>query len=88
MTLITRIRNAIAALCTPPDPPDDGAGEELTTEDQPGIKCRWIEVSIRCRSPVNDGENMPSGCDAMCPARLQNESAATHRELENMRFYQ
>ena len=45
--------------------------------------CCWLEVSYRCRIPVNDAENMPSGCDPKCPARLQNENRANARNIES-----
>lgn len=64
----------------------DMEGDDL--EDKPGIECRWIEVSVRCKSPINEGENMPAGCDARCPARVANEQRVAQRERENMRFYQ
>lgn len=72
-----------------PEVPDsaDLDGEESeegqTCEDEPGINCRWIEVSVKCKSPINEGENMPAGCDAQCPARLQVEQRAHERAREN-----
>lgn len=69
-----------------PDSADLGGG---TCEDEPGIDCRWMEISVRCRSPINEGENMPAGCDAKCPARLQAEQQARQLARENtMRLYQ
>lgn len=57
-------------------------------KDEPGEYCRWIEYSVRCRAPLDEGNNWPSGCDARCPARLANERAAEHKEYENtVRLY-
>jgi hypothetical protein len=67
-----------------PDVPDSADLDEgESCEDEPGIDCRWIEVSVRCKSPINEGENMPAGCDARCPARLQVEQRAHERTREN-----
>ena len=60
---------------------DDDDGDSC--EDKPGIECRWIEISVRCRSPMGDGEGLPSGCDARCPARMQNERQAEQLKREN-----
>lgn len=60
--------------------------EEKSCEENPGIMCRWIEATFRCRSPMGDGEgSMPSGCDANCPARIQNDILAREIALENQR---
>lgn len=67
--------------------PLDLAGMEHDCEDKPGIECRWIEITVRCRAPLNDGDNMPSGCDARCPARIAIEHRARDLERENRRMY-
>jgi hypothetical protein len=67
-----------------PDVPNTADTDEgNSSEEEPGIQCRWIEISVRCRSPLNEGEGLPGGCDARCPARLQNEHLAQMRTHEN-----
>jgi hypothetical protein len=82
MNVFSRIK---AAIKNPPEEPEER--KDCSTE--PGITCRWMEITFRCRSPMGDGEGpLPSGCDANCPARVQNERHAAIREHENKRLYQ
>ena len=60
---------------------------DIPNDQEPGSQCRWMEISFHCRCPVNESENLPSGCDAHCPARVQNEIKAEILEHENMRNY-
>jgi hypothetical protein len=67
--------------------PEEESTQMREDEPLPWNECRWIELTPRCRCPLND-ENMPSGCDAACPARLANEHRAGEREHENtVRLY-
>lgn len=83
MNLLGRLWKAITD--DYPDVPDsaDLGDHDQDCEDRPGITCRWIEVTYRCRSPMDDGNNMPSGCDAHCPARKSMERRAADRAREN-----
>jgi len=69
------------------DHKDNETNNLQTVEDRPGLICRWIEVTVRCRAPLDDGNNLPSGCDANCPARLAMEKRAYEREKEAQRLY-
>lgn len=53
---------------------------------EPG-QCQWLVVTVRCRIPLGEGECMPTGCDANCPARLQQIIDAQQKEKECLRFY-
>lgn len=80
MSILSRIGKALIALSDEP--------EELPEEyDRPGWECRWIEIYAVCRLPLNESENMPTNCDARCPARISLERAAQKREHENMVLY-
>ena len=50
-------------------------------------QCQWLVVTVRCRIPLGEGECMPTGCDANCPARLQQIIDAQQKEKESLRFY-
>lgn len=81
MNLIGRIWKAV--IDDYPEVPNtadtDDESEEVV---MPWNQCRWVELTARCRCPLND-ENMPSGCDAKCPARLAVERHARELEYEN-----
>ncbi len=62
-------------------PKSDPEPEEDVTQ------CKWLVVTVRCRIPLGEGECMPTGCDANCPARLQMIVDAQQKEKENLRFY-
>lgn len=50
-------------------------------------QCQWLVVTVRCRIPLGEGECMPTGCDANCPARMQMIIEAQQKEKESLRFY-
>jgi hypothetical protein len=50
-------------------------------------QCKWLVVTVRCRIPLGEGECMPTGCDANCPARIEQIQECQKREKENLRFY-
>lgn len=82
MSLLSRIKAFIGDYPQVPNTADTDEEEE-EREELPWNKCRWIELTARCRIPLNDSENLPHGCDAKCPARLLNEHHAISREYEN-----
>lgn len=49
--------------------------------------CGWLEIDCRCKIPLGDGENMPSGCSAACPARIQNHLRTEQRRIDAQRLY-
>lgn len=63
------------------------APKEENPEVSPWYDCRWIEANYRCRIPLGDTENMPSGCDAACPVRYQMDQKAAELKKENQRMY-
>ena len=50
-------------------------------------QCPWLVVTVRCRIPLGEGECMPTGCSAECPARMQQIIDAQQKEKESLRFY-
>ena len=76
MTILNRLRMVKQALF----------GAEPTGAPQdfiPFEECRWLEAEYNCKFTVNSDENLPSGCDHLCPARIQNEMRAKYRAEEN-----
>ena len=49
--------------------------------------CGWLEVTYSCKIPLNDSENMPTGCNPKCHARMMILRASEKRAQENARFY-
>jgi hypothetical protein len=83
MSVFTRIRRAIHTLTEDEPRVPNTADMQDETENGSGWDCRWFEASFKYRSPLNDGDNLPGGCDTHCPARLQMEYKAEMREREN-----
>ena len=66
-----------------PNVPNTADTDDENESEEPWYKCRWVMVEARCRIPLNDSENWPNGCSAVCPARLANEKRAIEREYQN-----
>jgi len=86
MNLIGRIWKAV--IDDYPEVPNTADTDDESDEIViPWNQCRWVELTARCRIPLNDSENWPNGCDAKCPARLLNEHHAKELERENREIF-
>jgi len=50
--------------------------------------CGWMQITIDCRRPTSDGENLPGDCDPNCPALIMRQQEAAIRAQENTQIYQ